>query len=133
MVGHMLYRRGVSAYVSVFLPMLYLETAAEKTPPVPVMTTAVSATCPKCGITASGKSSCCFRGGTWFRKCGDVNLDAEHTWFEGIQACKSVSPFLGETQLKGSVHANQSSCSMRSRFNRQLLALVTVLYAASSL
>jgi len=101
--------------------------------PVPVMTTAVSATCPKCGITASGKSSCCFRGGTWFRKCGDVNSDAEHTWFEGIQACKSASPFSGETQLKGSVHANQLSCSMHTHFNRQLLSLVTLLYAASSL
>ena len=49
--------------------------------------------CRKCGsIAKSGKISCCGRGGSWFRKCGSAghpNLD--HTWYEGIQACKARS------------------------------------------
>ena len=53
-------------------------------------TTPTPITCPKCGHnTTSGQSSCCFRNGTWFEKCGDVgDPNFEHTWFEGIQACK---------------------------------------------
>jgi len=44
--------------------------------------------CPKCGTLKSGKRSCCFRGGAWFKKCGDTgDSKFEHTWFEGIQAC----------------------------------------------
>ena len=47
--------------------------------------------CPKCGIIKkSSISSCCARGGAWFRKCGDAgNLNFDHTWGEGIQACKA--------------------------------------------
>ena len=46
--------------------------------------------CPKCGtIKTSGKHSCCARGGAWFKNCGDVgNTQFDHTWIEGIQACK---------------------------------------------
>ena len=48
-----------------------------------------SSTCPKCGVTKSGKRSCCSRGGTWYRNCGDVgNSKFEHTWSEGIQVCE---------------------------------------------
>ena len=47
--------------------------------------------CSKCSTAKkSGKLSCCARGGSWFRNCGnagDSNFD--HTWSEGIQACKS--------------------------------------------
>ena len=48
--------------------------------------------CPKCGtIQKSGKLSCCARGGAWFKKCGNVgDSKFEHTWVEGMQACKSV-------------------------------------------
>ena len=51
----------------------------------------VEVTCPKCGTTKkSGKLSCCARGGAWFKKCGDGgDTKFEHTWTEGIQACKS--------------------------------------------
>ena len=56
-------------------------TTSASTPPI---------ACPKCGATTDGKISCCFRGGTWFRKCGDFgDANFDHTWFEGIQACKA--------------------------------------------
>ena len=45
--------------------------------------------CVKCVANQSGKANCCDRGGAWFEKCGDVgDTNFEHTWAEGIQACK---------------------------------------------
>merc|ERR1711904_509561 len=32
--------------------------------------TKVSSGCSKCSTDKSGKRSCCFRGGSWFKKCG---------------------------------------------------------------
>ena len=60
---------------------------------VPVATSASALRrkrCPKCGTAKkSGKLSCCARGGSWFRKCGDaLEANFDHTWVEGIQACK---------------------------------------------
>ena len=56
-------------------------------------TTDSSSTCSKCGTFAkSGKPSCCARGGAWFNKCGDPgDSNFDHTWFEGIQACKDAT------------------------------------------
>ena len=56
--------------------------------PTPTMSNPV---CPKCGtVKKSGKRSCCARGGGWFKNCGDVgDTKFDHTWAEGIQACKS--------------------------------------------
>ena len=56
--------------------------------------TIISAVCSKCGtIEKSRKASCCGRGGSWFRKCGaSSNSKFDHTWSEGIQACKSRTP-----------------------------------------
>ena len=54
------------------------------------VTTSVSGKeCSKCGNTkTSGKLSCCARGGTWFKKCGDAgDTKFDHSWVEGIQAC----------------------------------------------
>merc|ERR1719201_3088543 len=50
-------------------------------------TTTIGSVCPTCGtIGKSGKSSCCGRGGSWFRNCGSVeNAKLVHTWYEGIQ------------------------------------------------
>ena len=50
-----------------------------------------SSRCPKCSIAEeSGKPSCCARGGSWFKQCGDAgDTKFYHTWAEGIQACKS--------------------------------------------
>ena len=55
-----------------------------------MMTTNISSVCPKCGtIDKSGRISCCGRGGSWFTTCGsDGNTNLEHTWAEGIRACK---------------------------------------------
>ena len=64
-----------------------------KTPSLtmPTSTTAMSV-CPKCGtIKNSGRLSCCARGGAWFKSCGDVgDTQFDHTWTEGIRACKST-------------------------------------------
>ena len=61
-----------------------------------IITPATAATtirpiCRKCGtITKSAKNSCCGRGGSWFRNCGSTgNAKLRHTWYEGIQACKT--------------------------------------------
>ena len=49
--------------------------------------------CPKCGVANAGKLSCCFRGGAWFNNCGDDDdSEKDHTWFDGVDACKSKSP-----------------------------------------
>ena len=43
-------------------------------------------------IKKSGLLSCCARGGAWFKKCGDAgDVQFDHTWAEGVQACKSSS------------------------------------------
>merc|ERR1711907_873784 len=52
-------------------------------------------TCPKCGkFKKSGKKSCCGRGGSWYKNCGTSDNKKskkfDHTWFEGIQVCKSA-------------------------------------------
>ena len=54
-------------------------------------TTTISSACPKCGtIAKSGKSSCCGRSGSWFENCGRAgNAKLDHTWYEGIQACRT--------------------------------------------
>ena len=57
--------------------------------------TLVAGECPKCATNVatnkeSGTPSCCFRGGSWFGKCGNPgDSKFDHTWFEGIQMCKS--------------------------------------------
>ena len=55
-----------------------------------VTTTIAVSVCPSCGtIARSGKSSCCGRGGSWFKNCGGTGKkELHHTWYEGIQACK---------------------------------------------
>ena len=47
--------------------------------------------CTKCGITnKTGRHSCCARGGAWFKNCGDADdTQFDHTWIQGMQACKS--------------------------------------------
>ena len=62
-----------------------------------------SSDCPKCGTSKkSGKHSCCARGGAWFKRCGDAgNARFQHTWAEGIQACKDfVTPVLVKSPLE---------------------------------
>ena len=59
----------------------------------PGTSTSTSAKCPKCGTNPnSGKPSCCVRGGAWFENCGDAgDSDFDHTWAEGLRACKGVT------------------------------------------
>ena len=51
----------------------------------------VSSVCSTCGtIEKSGKLSCCGGGGSWFKNCGSTGkTHLDHTWYEGIQACKA--------------------------------------------
>ena len=86
--------------------------------------TTVSPVCVKCGIIKkSGKSSCCGRGGSWFRNCGGV-AKLRHTWYEGIQSCKArpqLKPAteqylnINATQAKGFVMTNFKSSSTSAK------------------
>ena len=51
-----------------------------------------TSSCAKCGtIKNSAKRSCCARGGSWFKNCGDVgDTHFAHTWIEGIESCKDL-------------------------------------------
>ena len=53
-------------------------------------TTTTSPVCSACGaFVESGQRSCCARGGGWHGNCGGAgDAKFDHTWFEGIQACK---------------------------------------------
>ena len=67
-------------------------------PQVPVKP---STPCSKCGtIKTSGKRSCCARGGSWFKICGDAgDSKFDYTWLEGVEACKGLaSPLSGDVQ-----------------------------------
>ena len=57
-----------------------------------VMATRITPVCPQCAaIKKSGKLSCCAPGGAWFENCGTSgNSNTDHTWLEGVQACKDV-------------------------------------------
>ena len=65
--------------------------------PTPAATTttvtAIGPICFKCGtIKKNGKLSCCARGGSWFKNCGDAgDSKFEHTWIEGVQACNEIT------------------------------------------
>merc|ERR1719201_917096 len=56
-------------------------------------TTTIRSVCPKCGsIKKSGRTSCCGHGGSWFGDCGSPgNTKFHHTWYKGIQSCKTRS------------------------------------------
>ena len=57
---------------------------------LPPITGKPSKTCPKCvAIKKSKKLSCCARGGSWYKNCGDEgDSKFDHTWYEGAEACK---------------------------------------------
>ena len=71
----------------------------------------ISSACPKCvTIKKSGKSSCCGRGGSWFRSCGSAgNAKLHHTWYEGIRACKTGSQLKTATGQQSSADQQLSS------------------------
>ena len=49
--------------------------------------------CPNCGtFKRSGRVSCCAPGGAWYKNCGDAgSRKSDHSWFEGVEACKCKS------------------------------------------
>merc|ERR1711907_524176 len=69
--------------------------ACKPTKPAAATTAASSSTCAVCGsVKKSRKKSCCGRGGSWYKNCGTSDNKKskkfDHTWFEGIQVCKSA-------------------------------------------
>ena len=65
-----------------------------------------------CGTTKkSGKLSCCARGGAWFKNCGDAgDMKFDHTWVEGIQACKRFARVAsGESPLQFGLRSGEGS------------------------
>ena len=69
--------------------------------------TSSASECPRCGVAKkSGRQSCCFRGGAWFKNCGDENdKKFNHTWTEGAQACRGYeSEFSVKSPLIISLH-----------------------------
>jgi len=70
--------------------------ACKPTKPAAATPAASSSTCAVCGsVKKSRKKSCCGRGGSWYKNCGTSDNKKskkfDHTWFEGIQVCKSTS------------------------------------------
>ena len=56
------------------------------------LSTARNRGCRKCATNQAGKLSCCARGGAWFKNCGaSGNKMFDHTWDQGIQACKGMT------------------------------------------
>jgi len=69
--------------------------ACKPTKPAAATTAASSSRCAVCGsVKKSRKKSCCGRGGSWYKNCGTSDNKKskkfDHTWFEGIQVCKSA-------------------------------------------
>ena len=80
--------------------------------PLAATTTTITSACPKCGVIAkSGEISCCGRGGSWFRNCGSAgNAKLHHTWYEGIQVCKTrVQPKRASGRHSNAAHQLNSS------------------------
>ena len=62
--------------------------------------------CPKCGTNKkSDKLSCCYEGGAWFKNCGDAD-DFDHTWTDGVKACKGMQSQSKLHHLQKSVESN---------------------------
>ena len=65
------------------------------TPTLKPGTTTEASTCRKCAANKKGKVSCCFKGGSWYQKCGypaDTG-DAksfDYTWRQGMEECKNA-------------------------------------------
>ena len=69
----------------------------------------VASVCQKCSIVKkSGVTSCCARGGSWFNNCGaDSNAKFDHTWYEGILACKKARPVTSKKAISQQLNTAQ--------------------------
>ena len=86
--------------------------------------------CPKCGTSAkSGQLSCCTRGGAWFKKCGDEgDSNFDHTWPEGVQACKDVTrSFSGEARAKLTLRRETTIANQFDTARQRNSSLVSVI------
>ena len=95
--------------------------------------------CPKCGTAKkSGVSSCCARGGSWFRSCGDArDTKFNHTWVEGIQACKGFVTLVAvESRLQAMLHPMQGighplgTAKPRKTRNKRRISTISTEYLA---
>ena len=91
---------------------VYLISVCISTPAVTA--TRITPVCPKCAaIKKSGELSCCASGGAWFENCGTSgNSNTDHTWVEGMQACRDVVSLASgkaEPQFIISVHQTTST------------------------
>ena len=51
--------------------------------------------CSQCArIKDTSRYSCCARGGAWFNNCGGSDSSFDHTWSEGLQACRRSTGLL---------------------------------------
>ena len=74
-------------------------------PPSVAAATTTSSVCPTCAtIKKSGKMSCCALGGSWYGNCGSAAL--QHTWYEGVQACKARPLRTAMVQQRDAVQQN---------------------------
>ena len=107
-----------------FFPDLYHVTT-----PTDTTATITVSVCPICGTMAkSGKMSCCGRGGSWFKKCGGAgNAKLQHTWHEGIQACKARSQFKAviAQELNGAPQKDTDSSQGAGNTNYKVAILAT--------
>ena len=75
---------------SVHLFLFYTLAAKATATTTSVIATKRGRRCPNCGTNKSGKLTCCARGGSWFRKCGNPgDPNFEYTWNDGYSSCKS--------------------------------------------
>ena len=112
----------------IYLTSVYISTSA-------VTVTRTTPVCPKCAaIKKSGKLSCCAPGGAWFKSCGTSgNSNTEHTWLEGVQACKGVvGLFSGNAEAQFIVMNQTTTTQHLSDVEKQIIdpTLATHLYNA---
>ena len=51
--------------------------------------------CSQCArVKRTSRYSCCARGGAWFNNCGGSDSSFDHTWSEGLQACRHSTGLL---------------------------------------
>ena len=73
--------------------------------------TIIGPVCSKCAtIKKSDKLSCCAPGGAWFNNCGTSdNPNFDHTWIEGMKACKDAASLIVDKKNTQSMLPNQTS------------------------
>ena len=85
--------------------------------------TSIAFVCPKCGIIAkSGKNSCCGRSGSWFGNCGSAgNVKLDHTWYEGIQVCRTLA------HSKTAIGRQSNAGQQRDSFDGPGMTVITMI------